>query len=308
MKNQKILIVSVILACVAAFAILLLVLFLTGVISAGNAEQNKTTEVPTTEASTEVLTTTESANNEETNNTNAYEYMKSAGNFYVDNAYAEDDDIFDRTYYEWSSAVGTIVIRFYYYCVPGHPESPINGNYTFDDDSTGTYLYIDDMSNFSEKDISAFENWCDTYEITPQGIMAALDQYADEMQTAAEMYNDKAIKDIAYDYLDTFGSFSVDDLQKQDSETEDKTWFVWEADDMSIMIVRSVTEETDGSLSTVYIYFDRTAERTACINYPAINDDSSEVLAYESFIAWCADHNLTPTEVMDTLSLYSVMK
>lgn len=157
-------IIAVVAGCVAVFAVLLLVLFLTGVITTGSqVEVQGNDTMPSVHEPT------------------PYEIMESLGTFRVDNATRFDSDLTETTLYEWKSNDGAAEITKHYSYPVGYPENPIVFYMYWNCDNSFSVI-IDNLEEADDQEKYIFLSWCDKIGITPEEIMEALDQYSESVK------------------------------------------------------------------------------------------------------------------------------
>lgn len=196
MKNQKMTIIAVVTGCVAVFAVLLLVLFLTGVFTTGGS----TTEAPESDAlpsvaTTEPTETTEAAEITEkpettesteppTTEMTVYDYLESIGNFRMNTAVGQDTEDIDYTWYFWTSDDGSVeVVKsvsdyttsavdsvFFMYYSQTYEATTCISHPDFNDEPAELMAYAE------------IEKWCIDNDLTLDDVMDAVDQYSESVK------------------------------------------------------------------------------------------------------------------------------
>lgn len=168
MKNQKMTIIAVVACCVAVFAVLLLILFLTGVITTGS-------QVGTVEKDVEELPTSKLT---------PYEYLSSIGSYKLDNCTMLDDEYGDWTEYSWKSEDGVReIVKF---TSDSYLDSLDTTFYQYYNWEARTNACISDLGLVDDPDeqlaYGEFISWCEENNLTPDEVMEALDQYSESVK------------------------------------------------------------------------------------------------------------------------------
>lgn len=153
MKNQKMTIITVVSICIAVFAVLLLVLFMTGVIQLGS---------------------------QGVSNVSAYDYLLANGMFTATNEISGIGT--EYTHYEWASTDGIYKLTrndFYH-------DWGTESYYSFYSKNCYGVASISDTSvnnsPSSEEAYEEFFEWCETNGYSSGQMMAALDKYAESRE------------------------------------------------------------------------------------------------------------------------------